>query len=232
MEKAYSVGLVGIGKLGTALMKHWDANKVRIGIYHPNKIKAEQFVQRYPNGYVLTQNELGDNNVLLLALSANDIIPFISNLISQGINLSNTRIINLATALQTDQIREIMPQLEVIGIKYMGHSQDLFEHGNGLFISEFDLPTDVKELFLYQGKLFIDQEKKLSQVNKLATYYAVKSAVEIESIFEKNGLPRDYLERALTSIAPEVMRSYFKGNLGHFAQEIAREVKYKIKNND
>jgi pyrroline-5-carboxylate reductase len=38
------IGLVGIGKLGTAMLTQWDKKGITIGIYHPMKTKAEQLV--------------------------------------------------------------------------------------------------------------------------------------------------------------------------------------------
>jgi hypothetical protein len=61
------------------------------------------------------------------------------------------------------------------------------EHGNGLFITETSLPKQIEELFLLLGKVKIDSEDCLTQVNKLATCLAVKIAIEIETEFAKRG---------------------------------------------
>jgi hypothetical protein len=65
----------------------------------------------------------------------------------------------------------------------------------------------------------------LTQVNKLATFLAVKTAIEIEDEFAKKGFSPDYVKRALTSIAPEVIRADSEGSLGHFAIEFVTEIK-------
>jgi hypothetical protein len=51
MMKKYNIGLVGIGKLGTAMMAHWNINEMAIGLFHPIKTKAEHFVQHFQNGF-------------------------------------------------------------------------------------------------------------------------------------------------------------------------------------
>lgn len=222
--KPKRVGLVGIGKLGTALITHWDKKGITIGVYHPMKSKAEQFVQNFQHGYILMESELTELDVLILALPATEVIPFISSLKIQS-NLQQTpEIINMATNLPTREISSKFPSLNVYGVKYMGHGRDLLEHGNGLFITEAALSKKSEELFRILGKVIIDSENCLTEVNKLATYFALKTAIDLETEFTKRRLSPEYLKRALISLAPEVIRSYSNGTLGHFAKEIIEEI--------
>ncbi|GLB60517.1 NAD(P)-binding domain-containing protein [Cytobacillus sp. NCCP-133] len=224
--KNLKIGLAGIGKLGTAMMAHWQKANIEIGVYHPNRMKAQQFIQRFPNGHLLAELELRDLDILLLAVPAGKVIPFIESM--AAIDDSSISFINMATSLPTREISEKFPAYSVYGVKYMGHSRDLLEHGNGLFITGNQLPNEVMALFNPLGKIEIDREERLVGVNKLATYYAVKIAVEIENEFTKQGYPPSYIKRVLTSLAPEVIRSYSQGNLGHFAQEIVKEIREEI----
>nr|WP_285289087.1 NAD(P)-binding domain-containing protein [Bacillus sp. ISL-47] len=216
--------MAGIGKLGAAMMAHWNEENIQIGIYHPSRTKAEQFIRRFPNGYLLNEQDLREVDILILALPAGKVIPFMENIAAEALS-SSVIFINMATALPTKVVCKRFPSYNVYGIKYMGHSRDLLEHGNGLFITEEHLPEQVMELYKPLGKINKDGEDRLVEINKLATYYAVKTAVEIEKDFTNKGYPSAYIKRALTSLAPEVIRSYSEGNLGHFAQEIVREIK-------
>jgi pyrroline-5-carboxylate reductase len=223
--KHQKIGLVGLGKLGKAMMTHWDKKRIAVGVYHPVHTKAEQFLQPFQNGYLLTESELRDVDILILALPATEVISFITWL-KLPINAPYIPIIiNMATNLPTKEITVQFPDLMVHGVKYMGHSKDLIEHGNGLFITESTLPPNTAELFQELGKLKIDSENCLTEVNKLASYFALKTALNIETEFLKRGLSPAYLKRALTSLAPEVIRSYSEGSLGHFAKEIVKEIK-------
>lgn len=219
------IGLVGLGKLGNAMMTHWDKKQIALGVYHPVQTKAEQFLQSFQNGYLLTESELKKVDILILALPATEVIPFITSLKLPNNRPHTPRIINMATNLLTKEITVKFPDLQVHGVKYMGHSKDLLEHGNGLFISESPLPQNIGELFNILGQVKVDREDCLTEINKLATYFAIKTAISIEMEFVNRGLSPDYLKRALTSLAPEVIRSYSEGSLGHFAKEIAAEIK-------
>jgi pyrroline-5-carboxylate reductase len=222
--KQKRIGLVGIGKLGTAMMTHWDKKGLSIGVYHPMNSKADQFVQKFQHGYILVEDELAEVDVLILALPAMEVIPFISSLKIHSNVQQTPDIINMATNLLTNEIKNKFPFLNVHGVKYMGHGRDLLEHGDGLFISEAPLSNQIEELFQHLGKVIIDNENCLTEVNKLATYFALKTAIDLENEFTKRRLPQEYLKRALTSLAPEVIRSYSNGTLGHFAKEIIKEI--------
>ena len=165
-------------------------------------------------------------DVILLALPAGKVISFIESMFPVE---SSIDFINMATALSTNSIRGRFPSCKVYGLKYMGHSRDLMENGNGLFISEDQLPDPIVDLFKPLGEIVKDSEDRLSEINKLATFFAVKTAVEIEDDFIRKNYPPAYIKRALASLAPEVIRSYSEGTLGHFAQEIVNEIQKSTK---
>jgi pyrroline-5-carboxylate reductase len=223
------VGLIGIGRLGKAMLCHWNQHGVKIGVYHPSETKMVPLIQQFPHCYPLKKSDLIQLDVLILALPAKNVIPFI---ISLGSEKKSPTLINMATALDTKEVKANFPDLPILGVKYMGHARDLLERGNGLFITENPLPIKIEALYQFIGQIKIDQENILSQVNKLATYYAVKAALEIETEFAKKGIPTDYVTRALTSLAPEVIRGYSEGTLGHFAHEIVNDLKGKKSNNE
>lgn len=215
------IGLAGIGKLGSAMMTHWNKSNLPIGIFHPDSSKAEQFAERYPNAHPLTDNEMRHMDMILLALPAGKVISFMDSIIPEN---SSIVFINMATALPTKKIKERFPSCKVCGLKYMGHSRDLMENGKGLFITEDQLPAPIQDLFRPVGEIIKDSEERVAEINKLATYYAVKTAVEIENELTGKGYDPAYIKRGLTSLAPEVIRSYSEGTLGHFAKEIVKEI--------
>ncbi|MBG9542432.1 hypothetical protein ABE29_06225 [Cytobacillus firmus] len=215
------IGLAGIGKLGAAMMTHWHKSNLSIGIFHPDRSKAEQFAEKFPNAHPLTDNEMRQMDIILLALPAGKVISFMDSIIQEN---SSIAFINMATALPTKRITERFPFCKVFGLKYMGHSRDLMENGKGLFITEDHLPAPIQDLFRPLGEIIKDSEERVTEVNKLATYFAVTTAVEIEYELTGKGYHPAYIKRALASLAPEVIRAYSEGALGHFAKEIVKEI--------
>jgi len=221
-------GIAGIGKLGTAILKQLEL-KTYIGFYHPDQRKVDAFSHSFPNHIPLTKADLAELDYLLLALPANQIVPFVNDLEAAHISLQKPVLVNLATMMKTSDLRREFPRLKWIGVKYMGHSEDLFQRGNGLFVMEQSAAPSpeverVQQLFSRIGQVYIDSESTLEEVNKLATYHAIKGAMELEEAFRAAGYRKEYVMRALSSIAPEVIRSYANGTLGHFGRMIAEQL--------
>jgi pyrroline-5-carboxylate reductase len=220
----YTYGIVGIGKLGKAMMKYWAQHDLPIGVYHPNKEKITQFIDQYKNGYLLTKEDISKVSYLNLALPAHACIPFIESL--DNVKKDFT-IINMATNVDTDDLKNAFPYIHFVSMKFMGHSKDLADNGNGLFVTEDPITDPIQTLFNPVGEVIVGDPSVVQEVNKLATYYAVKSSLQIEEEFLKKKYSRKFIKRALESIAPQVMRSYSNDSLGHFGQQIADEIKKK-----
>ncbi len=219
-------GIVGIGKIGRAITHQLQNTGITLSFFHPNPQKAEVFKRDFPYSEALSKNELSSVSVLLLALPAHGIIPFIHALKNEGISLNHTLLVNLATVIPTQTLRVEFPDLEWLGLKFMGHSEDLRLHGNALFVADTQTAQGEKaqqtiQLFEQIGKVTLDDESVVEKLNKLATYHAIKAAKELEKELQSLGYPKEYEARAIASIAPEVMRSYVEGTMGHFAKTIA-----------
>ncbi|MEW9670380.1 NAD(P)-binding domain-containing protein [Ammoniphilus sp. 3BR4] len=222
----YQWGIVGIGKLGKAIVHQLQGQQQDIRFYHPNATKAANFQQEFPNTQSVTKEELSRFRHLILALPAGQIVPFIQELEADAISLKDTLLINIATAKLTAELQDTFPHLHWMSLKFMGHSEDLLIHGNGLFIAEpkpnyGQLEQEAIQFFSQIGKVMFDEETSVEKLNKLATYYAIKAAKELEAELRRQGFPKEYEARALASLAPEVLRSYSMGTMGHFAQSIA-----------
>lgn len=222
-------GLVGIGKLGQALLKQIEDCGLSVGVYHPDKEKIAAVQQKYPHSRSMTLEELPSLDFLILALPAQQIIPFITKLQSEDVNLQKPIIVNMATSILTVTLKQQNSNLNWMGMKFMGHAEDLFLYGNGLFITEenVNFPRESKmiiEFFSQFGKIAIDNENILENVNKVATFHAIRAAKELQTELLKAGLPTEYVNRAITAIAPQVMRSYSLGTLSHFGQMIAKQI--------
>ncbi|MBM7552105.1 hypothetical protein [Thalassobacillus pellis] len=216
------VGLAGIGKLGSAMIKLWEKTNTPIGIYHPSRERITTFIDSHPNCFPI---EIKECDYLFLAIPANCIYPFMTEILSYQEIPYDTIFINMATSLNTDELKKAYPDLNIQGLKFMGHAADLRTNGNGLFLSEEEFTKDFMKFFNPIGKIEKGSEGMVTHVNKLATYQAVKASIELEKAFKEQKLPDRYKERALSSLFPEVVKAYSKGQLGHFAEDILKELK-------
>lgn len=216
--------LVGIGRLGKALMKQWDNIKEEMGIFHPSDEKVRSFISDYSNGVPVSIDELPKMKTIIMALPATKIADFLKQN-----HHSQVTYVNMATALKTSDLQNEFPQLKIVSMKFVGHSEDLYKNGNGYFITEQETPDDIVKLFTGIGIVRRGEPEIVNEVNKLATYYGIKAAVELENELRDKNYDRSLIDRALSAITPEVIKSYQKGDLGHFARSVANEVKESIK---
>lgn len=217
--------MVGIGKLGKALLSQFEKKGISVGIFHPNIEKATACLNDYPLHRIVKMEELGNADFLILALPAKQILPFVGKLESQQLSLQKPVLINMATAAHTSDLKEKYPHLNWTGIKFVGQADDLRKNGNGLFVTEESNGTaDVSRMFSEIGRVMIDHEATVEKVNRIATFHAIKAAKEIEQELRSGGYQSEYEKRVLLSLVPEVVRSYANGTLGHFGQSVAAQL--------
>lgn len=224
LEKMINTSLVGIGRLGKALMKQWNHFNEEIGIFHPSDVKVKSFISDYSNGVPVSIKELPNMKTIILALPA-AIIP---EFLKQN-HHSDIIYVNMATAMKTSDLQKEFPELQIVSMKFVGHAQDLYKNGNGYFITEQETTDDIVKLFTRIGVVKRGAPEIVNEVNKLATYYGIKAAVELENELKVTNIDQSLIDRALTAVTPEVIKSYQKGDLGHFAQSVAEEVKQSIR---
>jgi pyrroline-5-carboxylate reductase len=215
-------GTAGIGKLGTALLTQWAGKNQKTGLYHPDAEKAERAADAL-SADVLSRKALGELDYLVLALPADQMIPFIKSLQKDNIPLEKTTLINMATKLETAGLRTAFPELNWASVKFVGHAESLKRDGSGLFVSE-DADEHVRERFSSIGRVESAPENTAEQVNKMATSHAVRAAKQLELEMKEEGWEEVYINEALRSLLPEVVRAYADGNLGQFGRKIAEDI--------
>ncbi|PTL38651.1 hypothetical protein [Alkalicoccus saliphilus] len=215
-------GTAGIGKLGTALLTQWAGQKLKTGLYHPDAEKAERAANAL-SADVLSRKALGELDYLVLALPADQMIPFIKSLQKDNIPLEKTTLINMATKLETAGLRAAFPELNWVSVKFVGHAESLKRDGRGLFITE-EVDEQIRSRFSSIGHIESAPEKIAEQVNKLATSHAVRAAKKMELEMKEEGWDKVYINEAMRSLFPEVVRAYADGNLGQFGRKIAEDI--------
>lgn len=225
--------LVGIGKLGQALLTLFQASNYPIGLYHPDIEKSERCAAAYPLHTSVSKEYLLSSDIVILALPATQIQPFIDELYPLLSPVSSPLFLNMATTISTNALREAYPELAWQGVKFMGQADDLRENGNGLFIADRTPAADserknaVIRAFSRIGHVVQDEEQIVESINRLATYYAIKGAKELEKVMQEQDFPELYRRQVLLSLVPGVIRSYTEGTLGHFGQAVADELENK-----
>ncbi|WLR53047.1 hypothetical protein LC040_09230 [Bacillus tianshenii] len=212
------IGLVGIGRLGTAILAH---NYQNIGIYHYDTKKAQQFIKETEHIDLLSIEDLSQLDVCIFALPPQQIETLLTKLQEKE---TTTTFINMATALSTTSLREKFPQLHLIGVKYMGNAATLKTRGDGLFIAETELPKELVSFYEQAGRVVVDDETIVQHVNQTATKIALQASLEMEQQLRSEDVKQAYIQEALQSVAPEVLRAYSRDELGGFARAILQQL--------
>ena len=111
------ITLVGIGRLGKALVNQWDLLNEEIGIYHPSDEKVKSFISDYSNGVPVSIKELPNMQTIILALPAAKIPEFLKEN-----HYSHITYVNMATAIRTADLQNEFPDLQIVSMKFVGHS--------------------------------------------------------------------------------------------------------------
>ncbi len=199
-------------------MTQWNRAGIQVAVFHPHSDKKHSFTQKYELAKAVSLDDFHRFSTVILAIPPGAVSEFINE--HEYHFLKATTFINMATAQDTEEIQQKFPQLSIVAMKLMGNAADLELRGNGLFVTEQPVNQPVNHLFSAIGNIVIDEEQTVSNGNKLATYYALKMATELEAEAKFQNIDPIYVERMLTSLAPEVIRAYAQEELGGFGKKV------------
>lgn len=225
-------GIAGIGHLGEALAQQLEGIGVQVHAYHPNLQRRTKFSSEFKKVTAIDFSELLKQPIVLLALPAEAIQAFLRKA-QKEIPAKDLRpsFVNLSTLIDTNELQHEFPDLQIYGVKMIGHANYLYEHGEGVFVTETPLDTeefqDIRFLFNKIGTLYEDNEDVVRNVNGLAVRMIIEACMNFEK--ETNNYPKEYSEKAMDTIFPNIMRLYRKDSYDGFMLKIIDEINIENK---
>ena len=223
-------GIAGIGHLGRALTQQLEEIGVQVGAYHPTAHRRDEFASNFKEVQAVNFSELLNQPIVLLALPAEVIQTFLRKAqeeISTG-DIQPT-FVNLSSLVNTKELQNEFPYLQIYGVKMVGHADYLYEYGDGVFLTETSLDTEgfekVHSIFDKIGRLFEDNEDVVRKVNGLAIKNIIQACATFEE--ETKDYPSDYREKAMDTIFPNTMRLYREGSFDGFMLKVMDEMNLK-----
>jgi len=220
-------GIAGIGLLGSALTQQLELAGVNVLAYHPKSERRSAFVADFDRVEAVDFSELLNQEIVLLAIPAEAIRPFLKDAqkeITAG--SMKPRFVNLSTLVSTKELNKEFSDLQIVGVKMVGHSKYLYEHGDGVFVTETPLNTKefqpIRSLFEKIGTLYEDKEEVVREVNGQAVRKIVEACVQFQK--ETENYREEYREKAMDSIFPHSMKMYREGDLDGFMRKIIEEM--------
>lgn len=225
-------GVAGIGHLGEALTKQLESKNVNVFAYHPDSNRRSEFAGMFDKVEPVDFTELLKHKVVLLALPSEVIRSFLKEAQKEiASNVITPNFVNLSTLIDTKELQKEFPDLQIYGVKMVGHANYLYEHGDGVFITETPMDTEgfqsIRFLFEEIGKLFEDNEDIVREVNGLAVRTIIEACLQFKE--ETKDYRDEYSEKAMDTIFPNSMRLYREGDFDGFMLKIMEEIKEKNK---
>lgn len=215
-------GLVGIGRLGTALLNRCHAEGLPLKVYHPELKRAETAICGTVHRAV-PLSELARCDYVMLALPENAVKAFLDD-VSKVEKHASLIVINLSTKDRTDRLKEEWPSLSFTGVKLAGHAKAFEEEGEALFVSDsWGTDDRLRAFFGSLGTILAGTEEETEAFNRLVTKTAVTAAARLEQALEKEGFDAEYRRTALRHMVPKIVKAYEADELGGFATAVKRE---------
>ena len=220
-------GIAGIGHLGKALTQQFEKVGMHVHAYHPTPQRRTEFVSDFKDAQAVNFSDLLNQPIVLLALPAEEIQSFLKNALKE-ISLNNVQpiFVNLSSLVDTKELQNKFSNLQIYGVKMVGHADYLYEYGDGVFLTETSFETEgfkiVRLMFEKIGKLFEDNEEVVRTVNGLAIKNIIQACVNFKE--ETKDYPSDYSEKAMDTIFPNTMRLYREGSFDGFMIKIMDEM--------
>jgi len=222
-------GIAGIGHLGEALAQQLERAGVHVCAYHPNLQRRTKFASDFKEVKAVDFAELLKLPTVLLALPAEAIQPFLKKA-QKEISPNNTqpKFVSLSTLIDTKELQNEFSNFQIYGVKMIGHANYLYEHGEGVFVTETPLETEgfqeIQFLFEQVGTLFEDNEEVVREVNGLAVRKIIEACITFEN--ETKNYPNEYSKKAMDTIFPNTMRLYREGSFDGFMLKIMDEINH------
>jgi pyrroline-5-carboxylate reductase len=224
VDTLITCGIAGIGHLGEALAQQLEGIDVHVCAHHPNLQRRTEFSERFKKVKAVDFSELLKQPIVLLALPAEAIQPFLKNAKKEILSSKITKptFVNLSTLVDTKALQNEFSDFKIYGVKMVGHANYLYEHGDGVFVTETPLNTEgfqkIRFLFENIGILFEDNEDVVRKVNGLAVRKIIEACVNFKK--ETENYPDEYSEKAMDTIFPNTMRLYREGSFDGFMLKI------------
>ena len=227
-----SIGLIGVGRMGSVLARLLADGHVELCLFDRNTEKMK-LVAKELN--VSTTNNLEDLvkiGTVILAVPDNEVIKCIKifNQIKEPVT-----VINIATNVSQHMLEQIAaPHVKCICIKFIGHAAEMaLGFRPVIIVNQYpaDIVPQMVEIFQLVGQVLVGRADIVHTINTIAAEKAIEAAVGIEEALKLQKITDEVtVKSAIRQVAAGILRAYADGNLGPFAREIVESVRAKIKN--
>lgn len=215
------IAIIGLGQLGQLLAKRVQCD--RLLLISGDQAKAAELASKLSTAEAATLEQIIDADIILMALPAHTMVEYThANAASFR---SDALLVNMATLLPTDTLRQANPSLLWTPLKVLGSVKALELGGSTQLITDSERTRDQLQPHLEPlGEVIAGSEDWVVQCNQIASMHALEAALNIADEIRRLGLPEAFIYNAQTLVARGVIQSFADNTLGHFGKEMLERV--------
>lgn len=220
------IGIVGIGRMGTALAKTLR-NSFDLVLYDSSYELAATRAKELTVSAVNRLTELAGLEAIILAIQDNKVLNCINDF--RRLNIS-ANIISIATNISQKSLQMVSGQgIYCISAKMIAQADEMAAGERPVVVispGPDKLIQLAETIFSSIGDVMIDDSEMVRIINSIAVEKAVEAAVMIEDQLYAAGFRNPIIIRAaLRQVAAGVVKAYSSENLGPYASAIAERVR-------
>ncbi len=219
-----TVGIIGIGRMGTQLAKAFAGN-CDLWLYDQDFKRADAVAKEL--GVKTAQyDDLFSLEALVVALPT-PIMPEAFEKFRGKVKV-NQILVNVATTQPKAPLEAIIgKKAKVISAKIVGHAYEIAQGEKPIVVvdgEDYSSVQKVVELFKNLGEVVTGDEALVSRLNSMASAEGIKAAYIIKEVMQAEGIPMKFWETAVRNVAAGTMKAYASGDAGPFARQVIAEM--------
>lgn len=219
---ARTAAIVGLGQLGKLMARKIDAEKLLL--VSSDRSKAEAMAAGIPRAEYASPERLSEAGLVIICLPAHDVTAYVE--MTMPLFHPQAVIVNPATMLYTDKLRERFGGLRLVPLKFLGSVKALETGVSALMITDSEEAKQYMLSFVAPlGELIVGQEQWVADCNTIASRHALEAALRIEDDIRAAGYPESLIYPAQTVVAKGIIQSFADDTLGHFAKDVLARVR-------
>jgi len=227
MNNKITVGIVGIGRLGTALANKFSSETDLLLADKVNK-KAVNLANAISAKAVKLSDIFNKSEVLIIAVPPDQIIPLIRKYAK--LLRPNTIVVNMATSVSTSEVEQVINRkdVKIVGLKMVGQAHALSLGMKAVFVSSAKDKKSIsvlRKLFSTFGMIITGDEMKAGEINAIATRFGLSLAIGLRDRLKKICNSEDIINAAIKTVAVGTILDYPLQEPNEYINQRLKELK-------
>lgn len=224
------IGVVGVGRLGRELARR-IAEYHNLTIFDVDAQRRERISSQYGAKQAESMLELANLDAVILAVPDRAVVSCIEAF--QTVS-AKAVLINVATNISQHLLqRSAKGRVSCISVKFVSQATEMSCGQSPLLIIN-DQPSElvplVQEVFRSVGEQIVGRADMVAAINSIAAEAALVAAVCIEEKLHRQKIHDALIiKNAIRQVAAGVLKAYADNDLGPFAQDVAKTVRCKLR---